>query len=123
MLKNEKGFVLPLMIAMTFVASYLLLMLSTQVEVKVASYERTRNYMEMDLLEREGLKRLGSFLRMTDMNDTFSDTWVLRDGAIMTVNVTSVESSFDFHYRITYNGRVRSRNLSFCFEKGITFLD
>ena len=56
MIMNEKGFALPLMIAITFVAAYLLLMLAAQLEVKVASYDRTRIYMVMNLIEREGLR-------------------------------------------------------------------
>lgn len=123
MMKNEEGFVLPLIIAMTFVIAYLLLMLSTQIEVKVASYERTRNHMEMNVLEHEGLRKLAYFLQTADMHDHFSDTWVLRKGAIMTVSATRIAESFDFHYQIMYNGHVRSKNLLFCFGEGMTLLD
>ena len=122
-MKNEEGFVLPLMIAITFVMAYLLLMLATQIEVKASSYERTRNYMVMNLLEHEGLGKLEYFLSTGDMTDDFSDTWILRNDAIMTVNMTKREEFFDFYYHIIYNGHVRSKNLLFCFEKGSIFLD
>lgn len=123
MVKDEKGFVLPLMIAITFVMAYLLLMLATRLEVKVASYDRTRIYMTMNLLEREGLKRLEYFLSTASIDDDFSNTWSLRNNAKITVNATKGEEFFDFHYQIMYNGYVRTRRLLFCFEKGITSLN
>ena len=123
MMKNEEGFVLPLFIAITFVVAYLLLMLATQIEIKVSSYERTRNYMVMNLLEREGLEKLEYFLATGDMNDDFSHSWVLRNGAIMRINATRGEGIFVFYYQIVYNECVRSRNLSVFFEEGRTFLD
>ena len=123
MIKNEKGFALPLMIAITFVAAYLLLMLAAQLEVKVASYERTRTYMVMNLLEREGLEKLEQFLSTSDMDSDFSSTWVLRKSAIMTVNAIKIENSFAFRYQIVYNGYMRLRNLSFSMENGIIFFD
>ena len=126
MVKTEEGFVLPLMIAITFVVAYLLLMLATQIEVKVASYDRTRTYMVMNLLEREGLEKLEDFLSTAEMDDDFSHTWVLRNGvgsAKITVNATKIEDFFAFYYQIIYNGYIHSRRLSFCLEKGVTFLD
>ena len=123
MMQNEKGFALPLMIAIVFVVAYLLLMLAAQLEVKVASYDRTRNYMVMNLLEHEGLDRLNYFLSTTDLDSDFSETWMLRKSAIMTINATKREDSFAFHYQIVYNGNIRLRKLFFSFEKGIIFLD
>lgn len=123
MKKNEEGFVLPLIIAIIFILAYLLLMLATQMEVKVASYERTRNYMVMNLLEREGLEKLENFLSTSNISDNFSDTWILRNNIEMKINITKREEFFDFYYQIMYNGYVHSRNLSFCFEKGIMFLN
>jgi len=121
-INNEKGFALPLMIAITFIAASLLLMLATQLEVKVASYDRTRNYMVMNLLEREGLEKLEHFLSTANMDSDFSDIWLLRESATMTVNATKVEGFFAFHYQIVYNGYVRSQKLLFCLVKGATFL-
>ena len=123
MIKNEKGFALPLMIAITFVAAYLLLMLAIGLVIKVASYDRTRTYMGMNLLEREGLSKLESFLSTVDMNANISNTWLLRDGAIMTVNATKREDIFAFHYQIVYNRYIRLQKLTFYFEKGLTLLD
>ena len=123
MMKNEKGFALPLMIAIIFVAAYLLLMLATQLEVKVASYDRTREHMVMNLLEREGLERLEHFLSTSDMDSDFSRTWVLRNSAIMTVNATKKEESFAFHYQIVYNGYTRLQKILFSLEKGIICFD
>ena len=123
MMKNEKGFALPLMIAITFVAAYLLLMLATQLEVKVASYDRTRTYMVMNLLEREGLEKLEHFLLISDMDSDFSITWALRKNAIMTVNLTKKEDSFAFHYQIVYNRYIRLQKISFSLENGIIFFD
>jgi len=116
MRKNEEGFVIPIMIAITFVVAYLLLMLATQLEVKVASYERTRNYMVMSLLEQEGLERIESFLGTADRFDNFTSTWTLSRGARMRINITKREGSFDFRYQILYNGHMRGRNFSFCLE-------
>ena len=123
MLRNERGFVLPLMLAITFMAASLLLMLSMQLEVKVASYERTRDYVQMNLLEQKGLDLLAEFLQTMDIDDSFSDTWTLRSGAIMRISATRVEETFDFYYQIMYNGHVRSKSFLFCFEEGIMFLD
>jgi len=119
MINNEKGFALPLMIAITFVAASLLLMLATGLEVKVASYERSRTYMVMSLLEREGLEMLEYLLSTADMISDLSSTWKLRDNAMMTVNVTEKEDVFTFHYQIVYNGYMRSQKLLFCPEKGL----
>jgi len=121
MRKNEKGFVIPIMIAITLVVAYLLLMLATQLEVKVASYERTRNHMVMSLLEQEGLERIESFLEEADRFDNFSSTWTLRRGAIMRISITKREGFFDFRYQILYNGHMRGGNLSFCLEERVTF--
>jgi len=120
-MKNENGFVLPLMIAITFVVAYLLLMLATQLEVKVASYERTRSQMVMESLEREGVARLESFLSIAELNNNFSDTWILRNGAEMILSVRKREDFFEISYKIRYNGYFHSRNLSFCFNEGIMF--
>jgi len=111
-MKNEKGSVLPLMIAITFVAAYLLVVLATQLEVRVASYGRTRTYMTMTLLEMEGLERLESFLQTAEITGSFSDTWTLRDNALMIINGHIRQEFFDFYYQIRYNGYVRSGNVS-----------
>jgi len=112
LIKNEHGSILPIMIAITFVIAYLLVMLATQIEVKVASYERTRTYMTMNILEREGLERLEDFLATTEVNESFLETWILRNGAIMTIDGTIRGERFDFSYQIVYNGHVYSRNFS-----------
>ena len=117
MMRNETGSILPLMIAITFVVAYLLLMFATQIEVKVASYERTRSYMTMNLLEREGLARLEEILLTTGEIHSFSDTWILNQGAVMHVTITRREAFFDFSYQIMYNANVYSRNLSLFWEE------
>lgn len=123
MMDNEKGSVLPLMVAITFVVAYLLLMLATQLEVKVASYDRTRNYMVMDLLEREGIAKLEYFLSTAELDNNFSRTWGLSNGAEIKVNARKMEDLFDLSYQIRYNGYLRTRNLSVCFSRGIVFSD
>ena len=123
MVKNEKGFALPLMIAITFIAAYLLLMLAIQLEVKVASYDRTRTYMVMNLLEREGLEKLNHYLSATDIDSDFYTTWILRNNARITVNATKTEDFFAFHYQIVYNGYIRLQKILFSRENGFIFLD
>lgn len=110
--KSENGSILPLMIAIVFIVAYLLVMKSSQIELKAASYERTRIYMKMSLLEREGFLKLEDFLPTVSLNEEFSIDWELRDGALMSVNGLKNEKVFDFYYRIVYNGHVRSGNRS-----------
>jgi len=112
MIKDERGSVLPIMIAITFVVAYLLVMLATQIEVKASSYERTRIYMKMNLLEREGLEKLEHFLEATEIKDDLLETWELRNGATMTIFGRKDGKNFAFSYRIVYNGLVYSRILS-----------
>jgi len=119
MLRDENGTMLPLMLAIVFVVSHLLLMMATQVEIRAIAYERTRNYMMMNLLEREALARIEDFLTTTDEFFDFSDRWILKNNAEMTINMIKREDFFDFHYQILYNGYQHLRNLSFCLEKGI----
>jgi len=120
--KNEKGTILPMMIAITFIVAYLLVMLATQLEVRVASYARTRIYMTMNVLEQEGLDLLEDFLATTDIPDYFSETWSLRNGAIMTVNGIKREDSFDFYYQIVYNGNMYSQRFSVSFVEHANFI-
>lgn len=121
MMKNEKGSILPMMIAITFVVAYLLVTLATQIEVKVASYERTRIYMTMNILEQEGLERLEYFLATTNVEDYFSEVWSLQNGAVMSINGRKRDDSFDFYYQIVYNEHVYSQRLSAYFVEGLTF--
>jgi len=114
MLNNEKGFALPLMIAITFVAAYLLLMLATQLEVKVASYDRTRSYMAVNLLEHEG--GLEHFLREVNIDSGFMSSGMLRNNVKKTVNATKLEDYFAFHYQIVYNGNMRLHTVTFYLE-------
>ena len=120
MKKNEAGFVIPIMLAITFIVAYLLLTLGNRIEVKVASFERTRDYMVISLLEREGLERIESFLQTADRFETFTSTWTLSRGATMRVNIVKREGFFDFQYQILYNGHLRVRSLSFCLEERVT---
>jgi len=123
MKKNEAGFVIPIMLAITFIVAYLLLMLGNRLEIKAASFERTRDYMVISLLEQEGLERIESFLQEADPFVTFTSTWTLSRGAIMRLNIAKREGFFDFRYQILYNGNVRIRNLSFCLEDRVTILN
>ena len=116
MIKNERGSILPIMIAITFIVAYLLVMLATQIEVKAASYEHTRIYLKMNLLEREGLSQLEYFLETTEVADNFSEIWTLRDGATMTISGRKDEKIFAFSYQIVYNGHVYSRTLAINLE-------
>ena len=117
-LKNEKGSVLVLMIAVVFVVAYLLLMMAMQIEVRVASYQRTRDYLTMNLLEQEGLSRLENFVAGMDVPIDFVDTWMLRNGAVMIINGEKIGNFFAFSYQIRYNGFIWARQIRFCFELG-----
>ena len=117
-MKNEKGSVLVLMIAVTFVVSYLLLMIATQIQVRVASYERTRTYLTLNLLEQEGLYQLEVFLADMEVLEDFSDIWFLRDGDKMLINGEKLGKYFAISYEIRYNEYVRARQLRFCLELG-----
>ena len=117
-LKNEKGSVLVMMIAVTFIVSYLLLMMATQIQVRVASYERTRTYLTLNLLEQEGLRQLEDFLTEMENPVDFVDTWFLRDGEKMLISAEKLENSFAISYEIRYNEYVRVRRLRFCLELG-----
>jgi len=73
----------------------------------------------MNLLERETLARIEDFLTTTDEFFDFSDRWILKNNAKITINMIKRENSFDFHCQILYNGYQHLRNLSFCLEKGL----
>jgi len=118
LLNNEKGSVLVMMIATTFALSYLLLMLAMQIQVRVASYERTRTYLTLNLLEQEGLRRLEDFLIEMEFIDDFIDTWFLRTGDKMLISGEKVGNYFAISYEVWYNEYVRARHLRFCLELG-----
>ena len=117
-LKSEKGSVLIMMIAVTFVVSYLLLMLARQIEVRVVSYERTRTYLTLNLLEQEGLRSLEIFIAEMAYPNDFTETWILRDGDKMLINGEKLGNYFAISYKIMYNEYVRARRLRFCLELG-----
>ena len=117
-LKNEKGSVLVMMIAVTFIVSYLLLTLARQIEVRAASYERTRTYLTLNLLEQEGVAQLDLFLDEMEKPATFADTWILSNGDKMLINGEKVGNFFAISYQIMYNEYVRARRLRFCLELG-----
>jgi len=112
-LNNEKGFALPLMIAITFITAYLLLMLAKQLEIKVASYDRTRNYMAMNLLESKGLQHP---LREENIESSFSTIQRLRKNVKKTENATKLEDFFAFHYKIVYNDNIHLQKEIFYLE-------
>ena len=117
-LKNEEGSVLVVMIAVTFVVAYLLLMLASQIETKTASYERTRTYLTMNLLEEAGLRQLENFVAELDEITDFTATWFLRDRGQMTIIGEKVGNTFAISYEIRYNDNIRTRQLRFCLELG-----
>ena len=118
MLKNEKGSVLVMMIAMTFIVGYLLLLLATQIETRVASYERTRTYLSLNVIEQEGLLQLEDFLSNMAEPENFTVLFYLRDGGKMWINGEKVGNSFAISYQIMYNSIIRARRLRFCLELG-----
>ena len=117
-IKNENGSVLVLMIAITFIISYLLLTLVTQIETRAASYQRTRTYLTMNLLEQEGLTKLEEFLSEMVVPNDFNKTITLRNNAQMIINAENSENFFTFYYQINYNRNIRTRRIQFCLELG-----
>jgi len=111
-MKNEKGSILPMMIAIVFITSYLLLALATQIETRYASFARTRAYMTLNILELEGLEQLSIILDEMGEIEDFIKVISLRDGQMMSIIMSTDGNYFDFEYEIWYNGFVRSRNLS-----------
>ena len=112
MLENEKGFALPLMIAITFVVAYLLMMLATGLEIKVASYERTRSYLAMNILESERLAKLDHSLKDSD----FPIIGTLRKNVKKTAKATKLEEFFAFRHQIVYNDNIHLQRVIFYLE-------
>jgi hypothetical protein len=126
MLKNEEGFILPLMLGIFLIIAALLMMLSSQLEVKVASYARTQDYLRMNVLEQEGLSVLEGLLlniKVTDDMENVSEFFSLSRGARIEVNISFLENSLEIDYQIVYNNFIRQRRLLYSFDYGLIFLE
>lgn len=125
MLVNEEGFILPLMLGIFLITASLLLMLSSQLEVKAASYSRTQAYLRMNVLEQEGLKILEemmSNIEVTDDMEQVNERFSLSRGAGFEVNINFLQNSLEINYQIVYNYFVRERELLYRFDDGVIFL-
>jgi len=124
-IKNEKGFILPLMLGILLITAALLLMLSSQLETKAASYSRTQDYLRMNVLEQEGLKVLEEMLLGIEVSEgraRISERVPLSRGARLEVNISFLQNSLEIEYQIVYNYFRRARRLLYRLDSGITFL-
>ena len=53
-MKDERGFVLPLLLGILLIMSALILGLASQIEIKTASYGRVRTYLRLNVAEQTG---------------------------------------------------------------------
>lgn len=117
-IKDESGSVMVLMLAFTFVVSYLLLAMARQVETQANSFDRTRLYLQLNVLESEGLAKIESFLETKDAPVDIDETWQLRDLASIAVRGQKMEDYFAIFYKVMYNGNIRVRTILYCLETG-----
>lgn len=126
MLKNETGFILPLMLGILLITATLILMLSSRLEMKVASYSRTQHYLRLNVLEQEGLNVLERMLLNIEVSEDMpriSEHFSLRRGARFEVNINFSQNNLEIAYRIVYNGFIRERSVLYRFDGGILFLE
>ena len=126
MVRNEEGFTLPLMLGILLMTATLLLMLSAELEMKVVSYSRTQDYLRMNVLEQEGLRRIEqmlSGLEITDDQAPISERFSLSRGARIEVNINFLQNSLEIDYQIVYNDFIRTRSVRYRFDEGIIFLE
>lgn len=126
MLKNEEGFILPLMLGIFLIVAALLLMLSSRLEVKVASYSRTQDYLRMNILEQEGLRvleRMLATMEISEAMEAVAGHFFLSRGARIEINISFLQNSLEIDYQIVYNGFIRQRRLQYRFDHGVTFLE
>ncbi|MCL2559194.1 MAG: hypothetical protein FWE07_01790 [Turicibacter sp.] len=128
MARKEEGFVLPLMLGLLLMTAALLLMLSARLEIKAASYARTRDYLRMNVLEQEALQVLGAFLTDFEVSDQMigtgiSERFSLSRGALLTVEIDFLQNSLEMFIQIVYNDFVRERELQYRFGEGVVFLE
>ena len=116
---RENGFVLVMMVAILFVVSYLLLMMSAQIQSRVRSYEITVANMRLDILEKTGLREIESFLSTAEMTDESYMGWVLGNGAHMEVSIMKSDMELMISYRILHDGLSRQRQLRYCLQRQI----
>ena len=126
MMKNEEGFILPLMLGIFLITAVLLLMVSSQLEMKTASYSRTQDYLRMNVLERAGLRMLEELLVSLEVSDamvSISEHIPLSRGAEIEINVNFLKKGLEIDYQIVYNDFIRQRRLLYRFDEGFTFLE
>lgn len=126
MLKNEDGFILPLMLGIFLVTATLLLMLSSQLEIKAASYLRTQDYLRLNILEQEGMMLLEEMLANIEMTDDMVpiyERFALGRSGVFEVNISFLQEKLEINYQIVYNEFVRERRLMYRFNGGIIFLE
>jgi len=116
-LHNESGSILTMMIGITLVMAYLLLMLANQLEIKAASYERTRIYLTMNIIEESQTTRFEDILTTNQNGESFLENQILNDDAIMSINEINREIFFDFSSHIMYNNNIYSRRISRFFDE------
>lgn len=122
MQKNEEGFILPLMLGIFLITAALLLTLSSQLEIKAASYSRTQDYLRMNVLEQEGLRILEEMLLNIEVSgdmENVSERFSLSRGAGFEVNINFLQNSLEIDYQIVYNYFIRERRLLYRFDYGI----
>ena len=125
-MRNEEGFILPLMLGILLVTATLLMTLSAQLEMKVASYARTQNYLRMNVLEREGLRQLEELLNNLEVSEQMAPVFEqisLSRGAKIEININFFQNSLEIEYQIVYNNFVRQRSLLYRYDEGIIFLN
>jgi hypothetical protein len=126
MLENEEGFILPLILGILLITAALLLMLSSQLEIKAASYSRTQDYLRMNILEQEGLRVLEgrlSNIEVSEDMENISARIPLSSGARFELNINFLQNSLEIDYQIVYNDFIRERKLLYRFDEGIIFLE
>jgi len=110
MIKDEKGFVLSLMLGIMLIVATILLSLTFEIQTRAASYERTQSYLMLDVLEQMALDKIEGFLTTTAIELPINETFEPRTDAFIMISIEKDANFFDFHYEIRYNGFIRERS-------------
>jgi len=103
---NEKGMVLPFMLAIALILSSLVLTISNRLETQMLSYEQRVNFQKINLLEKETIQIILSQIEDPDFSPVgfeSSDTITLKNGTIVTLNYRNGSATLEIKYNFSYN--------------------
>jgi len=91
--KDENGFILPVLLGLIFIISAIVLTLSADLQNQINSFERTRKAMILNVSQSHGLNLLEEYLTTLEDEENFVKTWTLYNNAIFKAEVNFQEEN------------------------------